>query len=420
MKETHAILDAFNSLFPDGDLQATEIENFNNPPLIENGCLFANVGIDPMPRHSKRGTDLVSDQADVMNYSGFSLNLAQTFDLVVVTSWQEVITYKYTGIEGLLDCFSQYLYWDKAEDALEPPPFKAFSFSSSHSRAIAQRIEDLYKDVAATFSSVGRRSGARYILQVEKTYYLLESDAGAFTYSHHSSYEGLLEKLAAPQDTFRPIKVDRHALLSTPLPSILSKNRTGFIQMFYFCLGDEVDIFVLDENGSLFHQRIPYFEDEALVSHYSRFFEAVLNRQSYLFQDENASVMLDALEIYKVKKRGANKYGFERKTPHAKRPPRYFDVQVIGDMVDHSAAFTVYCNDHEFSSMDYGKELFREVVHFVLGERGSGQRYPIYITDVDLSPTLLGAGRTDKVQAIDYLKYKKRIEEKMNRELARL
>jgi len=419
VKETRAILDAFQTLFPKGGLREAGIENFKNPPLIEEGCMFANVGIDPLPRHSRRGTDLVSDQADVMNYSGFSLNLALTFDLVVVTSWQEVITYKYTGIEGLLDCFSQYLYWNTADNAAEPPAMRAFSYSSSHSRAIAQRIEELYKDVAATFSNTHKKGGARYILQVEKHYYLLESSAGAFSYSQQATYEKLLETLASPQDTFRPIKVDRHALLSTPLPSILAKNRTGFIQMFYFCLDDDVDIFVLDENGSLFHQRIPYFEDEALVNHYSRFFEAVLNRQSFLFQDENASLMLDALEIYKVKKRRANKYSFERRTPDADRPLRYFDVQVIGDMVEQSAEFTVYCNDREFSSMEYGKNLFKEVVRYILGRRVSKQLYPIYITDVDLSPTLLGAGRTDKVQAIDYLKYKKRIEEKMNRELSK-
>ena len=420
LKETRAILDAFQTLFPNGDLQAASIERFNSPPLIEKGCMFANVGIDPLPRHSRRGTDLVSDQADVMNYSGFSLNLALTFDLVVVTSWQEVITYKYTGIEGLLDCFSQYMFWNTADNAAEPPELKAFSYSSSHSRAIAQRIEELYKDISAIFSKTGNRGGARYILQVEKSYYLLESNVSAFTYTQQSTYEELLETLASPQDIFRPIKVDRHALLNTPLPSILRKNRTGFIQMFYYCLGDDVDIFVLDENGSLFHQRIPYFEDEALVNHYSRFFEAVLNRQCFLFQDENASLMLDALEIYKVKKRRANKYGFERKTPDPNRPPRYFDVQVIGDLVDQSTAFTVYCNDQEFSTMDYGKGLFKEVVSYVLKQRGSKQRYPIYITDVDLSPTLLGAGRSDRVQAIDYLKYKKRIEEKMNRELAKL
>lgn len=420
LKETRSILDTFQSLFPDGHLSEAQIDNFNNPPLIEKGCLFANVGIDPLPSHSRRGTDLVSAQSDVMNYSGFSLNLALTFDLLVVTSWQEVITYKYTGIEGLLECFSQYLNWNASDVKKEPPSLLAYSYSSSHSRAVSQRIEELYKDVAAIFSNAGNTKEARYILQVEKSYYLLESKETGFTYSHQPSYEKLVETLAAPQDSFRPIKVDRYALLETPLPSILSRNRTGFIQMFYFCLGSEVDIFVLDENGSLFHQRVPYFEDEALVNHYSRFFDAVLNRQSFMFQDENASLMLDALEIYKVKKRRTNSYSFERQTPDINRPMRYFNVQVIGDMVDRDAAFTVYCNDQEFSSLEFGKDLFQEVARYVLKQRGSGQRYPIYITDVDLSPTLMGTRGADKAQAIDYLKYKKRIEEKMNRELSRL
>jgi adenylate cyclase class 1 len=416
LKETRAILSTLQSLFPEGRLPPAGISNFSSPPAISAGCIFANVGIDPMPRHSRRGTGLVSAQSDVMNYSGFSLNLALTFDLLVVTSWQEVITYKYTGIEGLLDCLAQYLYWNAAEDRIEPPSLRAFSFSSSHSRAIAQRIEELFKEVTDAFFN----TAARYILQVEKSYYLLESDKNSFTYTYQENYDSLLEKLSLPQDSFKPIKVDINALRNTPLPSILTKNRTGFIQMFYYPLGDEADVFVLDENGSLFHQRTAYFEDEALVNHYARFFDAVLNRQSFLFQDEHASLMLDALEIYKVKKRRKDKYIFERQTPSSNQPMHYFSVQVIGDLVDQGTAFTVYCNDQEFSTLDYGKGLFREVARYILHQRSSGQRYPIYITDVDLSPALLGARRTDQVLVIDYLKHKKRIEEKLNKELAQL
>lgn len=420
LTEVRSILATLQTLFVDGILPETDIKSFSQPPVIEAGCVFANVGIDPMAKHTRRGKDLISDQSDIMNYSGFSLNLAISFDLLVVTSWNEVITYTYTGIDGLLDCLSQYLYWNASGEAVDPPPLKAFCFSSSHSRAIAQRIEEFFEDVAAVFFNVSGNGGVRYILQVGKAYYLLESDDGAFNYTKQSSYSDLLDVLGRPQDMFRPIKVDRNALLNTPLPSILSKNRTGFIQMFYYSLGEEVDIFVLDENGSLFHQRVPYFEDKPLVNHYSRFFDAVLNRQSFLFQDENASLMLDALEIYKVRKGRKNNYRFERQVPNVDRPTRYFNVQVIGDMVNRNAAFTVYCNDEEFSSLDHGKDLFKEIARYVLHQRGSGQRYPIYITDVDLSPTLLGARRTDKVQAIDYLKYKKRIEEKLNKELSRL
>lgn len=424
LKETRSILSTLESLFPDGLLQHADIESFSSPPHIETGCIFANIGIDPLPAHSRRGTGLVSDQSDIMNYSGFSHNLALNFDLLVVTSWNEVITYKYSGIDGLLDCLSQYLHWNTTGAGMEsvtgPPAPSAFSFSSSHSRAIANRIEELFKALAAVFSNVTGSSGARYILQVEKAYYLLESDNGSFKYSYQPTYESLLTELAQPQDVFRPIKVDSHALLNTPLPKILSKNRTGFIQMFYYSMGKEVDIFVLDENGSLFHQRVPYFEDGPLVNHYSRFFDAVLNRQSFLFQDSNASLMLDALEIYKVQSRRNNKYSFERQSPDVDRHTNYFNVQVIGDMVNQNTAFTVYCNDEEFSSLDHGKSLFKEVAKYVLRKRSGGKKYPIYITGVDLSPTLLGARRADKVQAIDYLKYKKRIEEKLNNELSKL
>lgn len=423
LKETRAILSTLESQFPDGILPPTDIESFSAPPRIVTGCIFANVGVDPLPTHSRRGTGLVSDQSDIMNYSGFSHNLAISFDLLVVTSWNEVITYKYSGIGGLLECLAQYLQWNAvdAEQSVDqgPPPPSAYSFSSSHSHAIAKRIEELFAAVAEVFSRAAGTRDARYILQVEKSYYLLESDKGAFKYSYQPTYESLLGQLAEPQEVFRPIRVDRHALHNTPLPTILSKNRTGFIQMFYYSLGEEVDIFVLDENGSLFHQRTPYFEDSALVNHYSRFFDAVLNRQSFMFQDSRASLMLDALEIFRVRHRH-NKYELERQAVDVDRPMNYFNVQVIGDMVNQNTAFTVYCNDEEFSSLDHGTALFKEVAHYVLRMRSSGQRYPIYITDVDLSPTLLGARRADKVLAIDYLKYKKRIEEKLNKELNRL
>lgn len=423
LKEIRSILSTLESLFPEGVLPPTDIESFSSPPSIETGCIFANVGVDPLPAHSRRGTGLVSDQSDIMNYSGFSHNLAISFDLLVVTSWNEVITYKYLGVEGLLDCLAQYLHWNAADVAssenLGPPSPKAFSFSSSHSHAIAKRIEELFNAISSVFNNV-MPGGARYILQVEKSYYLLESDTGSFNYTYQATYESLLAELAKPQDVFRPIRVDTHALLNTPLPAILGRNRTGFIQMFYYSLGEEVDIFVLDENGSLFHQRIPYFEDGPLVNHYSRFFDAVLNRQSFLLQDSNASLMLDALEIYCVKQRRNKKYEFERQTPDVDRHTNYFNVQVIGDMVNQNTAFTVYCNDEEFSSLDHGKTLFKEVAKYVLKKRSGGQKYPIYITDVDLSPTLLGARRADRVQAIDYLKYKKRIEEKLNKELGKL
>jgi adenylate cyclase class 1 len=421
LKEVRDILGTLQSLFPGGHLPHTSIDDFVHPPRVLTGCLFANVGIDPLPTHSRRGTDLVSNQSDVMNYSGFSLNLALSFDLVAVTSWQEIITYQYKGIEGLLDCFVQCLRWNTSAEAPEPPPLKAFSFSSSHSNAIARRIEQLFHDLALLFY---RRSDAGklcYVLQVEKSFYLLESEQGAFQYSHQPAYDDLLEALSKPQQEFRAIKVDRYALNNSPLPAILQRNRAGFIQVFYLTLGELVDVFVLDEQGALFHQRVPYYDDGALLSQYHRFFDAILSRQSMLHQDDAATLLLDALEIYKVSTPRVGKTVFERQeVPDLRAGGKYFNVQVLGDMVGQKTVFTIYCDEREFSSLDHGNDLFREVAKYVIQKRTSGLRYPIYITDVDLSPGLLGEGFAGGVQVVEYLRYKKRIEAKLNGELARL
>ena len=111
VKEIKSVLKALENLYPNGRVPGRQIEDFARPPKIISGCVFTNVGLDPLPMHSRRGTDIVSDKTDVLNFSGFSFNLALSFDLLLVTSWQEVFTYRYSQVQGLLDCLCQYLRW---------------------------------------------------------------------------------------------------------------------------------------------------------------------------------------------------------------------------------------------------------------------------------------------------------------------
>ena len=419
LQEVRAILNTLESLFPGGVLPTTPMERFAQPPGVLRGVVFANVGIDPLPRHSRRGTDLVSDQSDIMNYSGFSLNLAISFDLLMVSTWGEIITYKYNGITGLLDCLAQYLGWNRSAGLDTPTPLAAFSFSSSHSNAIARRIEELYRDLADAFYRRKADSHLRYVLQVEQAYYLLQDEEGSFHYSRQETCADLLDALAEPQTGFNTIRIDRKALVGTPLPAIVERNRPDLLQLFYLPQGDSVDVYVLDPHGALFHQNVPYSDDAALINHYSRFFDAILNRQSYLYHDDSAGRLLESFEIQRIG-RQRKSFVFERQAVQRETTRRYFNVQVIGDLMENGTAFTIYCEDAEFSSLEYGKSLFHEVARYVLQRRASGLKYPIYITDVDLSPSLLGGRRGQTVQAIDYLRYKKRIEAKLNRELERL
>ena len=72
---------------------------------------------------------------------------------------------------------------------------------------------------------------------------------------------------------------------------------------------------------------------------------------------------------------------------------------------------TLYCNHREFSELEYGGELFASVARHILSQRSEAERYPCYITDLDLS-RVLGEGHA---QTVHYLRYKAELESSSTR-----
>jgi adenylate cyclase class 1 len=418
VKEIKSVLKALENLYPNGRVPGRQIEDFARPPKIISGCVFTNVGLDPLPLHSRRGTDIVSDKTDVLNFSGFSFNLALSFDLLLVTSWQEVFIYRYSQVQGLLDCLCQYLRWHLNTPTELHFTLPSYSFCSTHATAVAQRLEQLFNDVAQSFFHRGDLTKIRYIFEVQNSYYVLYVENDNFTYKSVDSLSELCNFLSQPQTEFIPIKADRFALSQTILPQVLQKNRPDKIQLFYEKSGSNAEVFVLDEYGSVFYQRVAFHEDHALLNQFILFFSNVANRQNVLSNDDVGAPRFQDIDYCRVTSLPNGKCRYERQfIDNTKLRKSYFHVQVIANLVDQKPVFTVYCEDQEFSSFDHGKALFREVAKYVYNRRASGEKYPIYITDLDLAPNLLGERASSNVQIIEYLNYKKRIEEALNREL---
>lgn len=97
------------------------------------------------------------------------------------------------------------------------------------------------------------------------------------------------------------------------------------------------------------------------------------------------------------------------------------DVQVIGDLENGGrGSLCIFCDDNEFSMLDHGDRLFHRVAEHIYGKRRSGAAYPIYITDIDINPAMLGTDNLIGVQSIHFLNYKKRIESHLNEALKTL
>ncbi|WP_455366148.1 class I adenylate cyclase [Kaarinaea lacus] len=420
VEEVRSILDALEQQFPGGQLPDTTIESLEKSPVAVNTCLFLNVGCDPLRGNSRRANYFVEEDGDILNPAGTSANLALTFDLVIVTSWQEILTYRYSGIDGMMDCLCQLLRWNLNNQREQRRKLAAFNFSFSHGAQLVQRIEQLFGDVLTSYFKNDTLHDVRYILEAQQSFFVINHENDNFYFLRADTEREFFNKLSEPKAGVNKFVVDRHAFKDTIVSEVFAQNMQGKIQLFYEVVGQLASIYVLDEQGAAFYQKLPFHEDLSLINQYMAFFNTVLHRQAMAHNDDYYTGMLDNIEFYRVERKPDGSCEFHRQESDFDKNRRaYFHVQVVGSVIDQKTVFTMYCEDKEYSSLDHGINLFREVAKYVLRRRPSGERYPIYITDLDLAPALLGERASSQFQIIEYLNFKKRIEEKLNYELER-
>jgi adenylate cyclase class 1 len=422
LREIKLLINSLQNLFPKAQSPETSMEDLSKVSRMEKAALFINLGVDPMAIHTRQGMHYTSNKTDALSYGGVGENLALTFDMVTLTSWREALTFRYVGVNGLMNCLCEYVRWMPPSMGILPPPVSIQCFSANHGVTIGKRIEELFRNIVDGFYRSAQGASLRYVLSVENIYYLLWCENDALRYKRIESYDDLLVNLAAEQRSFSHVEIDQHALHGTPLPQIFAANKSKMIQVFYRMDGDCADVYVVDESGSLYYQRMLHCESVALINQYTLFFDSVLRRQHLLGASERQEGDgLIGVEFYQIGKDGMGKTVLVRNDPIRKKGLKnYYNVQIIVDKVkDGKLAFTIYCGDEEFTSLEYGNGLFREVARHVMTQRQSGLRYPIYITDINLPSAMLGeeAGRR---QTIHFLNYKRQIEDRLNEALHEL
>ncbi len=419
-KELRALFNRFQQIFPNTSENETSMEELSRSSTMVTAALFVNVGVDPMASHTRQGRHYMSNKTDALSYGGMGENLALTFDLVVMTSWKEVLTFRYSGMDGLMSCIAEYIRWNPTAKGSPRAPFSIHCFSVSHGVTIERRIEELFDGIKHCFYREAPAREWNYVLSVgHLCHYVLWGERDNLRWRRIESYPELLTFLGGERTAYVHVEVDGHALRDTPLPQIFSVNRPYVIQMFYQTGVSYTDIYVLDECGSLYCQTIESCESAALINQFTLFFDAVIRRRCLL--DFSAAKPFDAVEIYQIRK---DELGgmllVKQEALRQKQLKGYLSVQVVANrMSGDKLAFTIYCGDHEFSSLTHGNNLFREVASQVLKLRRSGERYPIYITDVDLPPSASGS-EPERLPTIHFLNHKKYIEGKLNEALAEM
>jgi adenylate cyclase class 1 len=444
-REIKQILETLEQIFPDAAPGHASMEALVKPAQLEANILFLNIGVDPFLNHHPSGTQITTKQTNALNYSSLHENLLITIDQVLLNSWREVMTYHFDGENGLIECLKQYLNWNHETDlARQSPvprrPSLVCCFSSVRGEAISRCISDLFNNVLNAFHGAERAYTTRYLFAVEESFYILWQDQTGPKHQKIPDQKELLRELSYPLAKFQSLTIDPTFSEFKVLQLIFSQNKENHIQLFYQNHRKTADIYIIDERGSLYHQSTPLEANNIHINHFVLFLDSVVNRLSYsnnyfngtlddasidinsAFDDvlsdldnEVADVDLQ-LEVFEIQKESPNQLILEEQFSKLQSMPvQFFKIQVIADLnKDGSRRYVIYANGKEFNSFEYGRDVYKKVAYDVIQARHGQQRYPIYITDIDLSSELKDAESSHGIQATQLLKFKQEIERRLN------
>ncbi len=418
-KELRQILAAFENEFPARRLHDADFNDLSQSARIEHACLFVNVGHQPQIGGSDYVGHLSTARDNILSYGGQQHNLALSFDLMISTTWEELLTFHFDGQDALLECICEYTRWAPIAESSGPPKIHVFSYSSSYGPAIIKRIEELFTDVVDQYYGKDLTGCKRYLLEIGDCYHQLYNEADHLKHNYIGNSKMLYRSLAAPNDSFSPLVFDKQTHGNLLIQTLFKLNRKDRIQLFFSTSNNLADIYIIDENGSLFTQSIPFYDGKALIKHFDLFFQSTINRRLFLMLDAQHDIENLEIEFYSVNKSKDRPFQITRVNNDIDEDyHRFFNVQVIGNPDDNHNSLCIFCEDTEFSLMEHGNRLFNVVAEYIMERRSSGEKYPIYITDIDISHGMMEQIDIRELQTIHYLNYKKRIEDSLNKAIA--
>lgn len=393
-----------------------EHQHFTRPARIDKLLIIINTGVEPQADLHKKGMQMLSSQRDALGYSGLRENLMINADVIHINSWGELICRHYAS-DALINCLLHYFRLFPPGKQFGLPELSVRCFSSGQGNNIAQRLTELWRDLISCFYSGTRPRSCRYILEMGDEYLLLQFVQQQLQIQRFKSYAKLLDKLAQAQTDFSPIVIDRYGLRDKPLRIVCEQVKQRGVYVFYQLEHAHAQITIVDERGSVFITNTEYHNQQTLLRPLVNFIKAAMQRQ--LLDGDSTGVQPDTndIVIYELMGNIKQQQGHaERRQLHSDLSQLHFiNIKAIAEMDnEQQLRFTIYCNEHEFSTLAYGDDLFGAVASYIIRRRQHGERYPCYITDLDLSLCHDTIAQQTGVQLGHYLQLKSELENKLN------
>lgn len=386
---------------------STALDIYNKPDKIVASLNIINLGSSYL-NERENGMMVLSERSDPLSYGNDRYCYIKHIDRLSISSWGEVTTYQYTGLDGFFNCLSNI--FNISHQPFSENTFKTVCYIPTRANSITLRADSIFKNLLAFFSNEQEVLHNRYFLPGEKSTYLFEKRDQQLHYQAFDSEQQLLQELANTHMNFGNVYFDPKVFNNPVIPYIYSLNQTQAVQVFYLSQkNNNISLFIIDEKGALFIQEHKKSDFAQVLNNYALFLKSVLKKP--LYQDSIK------LKFYRIKKNLTEDFSYHPAKWSSSPTPLDLSIQIVLEKQTQSLASNMYlasCNGTTFSSAAMGSKLFKEVAKYILSYRQGDKDYPIYISNIDIPYSILGLDNPMQIQTMHYLNYKKKIESKLN------
>lgn len=393
LAECHGFLSRSLTKLGDG------LAHYEHPHQFSASLLLVNVGVN-LEIDANQQQIVMSERSDPLSYGEQRLCLAQTVERLTVSSWGEVTLQTYSGLEGILTCLVEVFNQSELLDS--PDVLKVLCLTKVRGKSISWRLTALFETLLKYFAEPKAEYPPRYMVAGEGAYFLFQRRDKALSYYRLENNSQILQELGLAQAQFSPVIFDAFVLDQTFIPNIFQHNLVHCIQLFYFAGPKHVSVYVLDEKGALFIAQHQNARSEQVLQRYAWFLYDLLTRAKLPYAE--------SVKFYEIQK---NSVGVISCLPVRIKPDEYSIALRVRIVFDRQGdGWAIYCNERKFSITD--AESYGAVKNLIQHYRQNSDEYPYYITEIDAPCRVLGVDEAKQVQAMHYLRYKQKLEDKLN------
>lgn len=392
---------------------------FKRPAVPTHVMLLLNIGAEtpsPFGTHVHR----LSNNSDALRYGGLEENLVASVDMLVRNSWQELTCQRFEGGNALLQTLQAYTALCQPGTHQAPPHLEIDCLGAAHAALVAQRVRQWFHELIACYYSGTKPPSTRYLFSLGARYYSLQFQGARLIILSHKDPAQLMHYLGEAQSRYSPIVVDSHALHNHPLKLIARRASPRAVQVFFQRQQRHLDLYVMDERGSLvqFHSHRAPMLNALNALHV--FLRAILPRISGVHNEANGDFGVHPVEFHELR---------EDDQHHLSLIPRVVTPSVE-NLLDLSARVTCddqgrfeydfFCEQQTFAWAHLKDDVFYAAAQYILGRRRQHERYPIFITGLNLDACREQLSSDKELQVSHYLRIKIDLEHRLSSALRAL